>query len=77
MLCRGKPAAVRCEATPWWRMVFGAIGFGFCVCCKRRKAQISRVFWIGQIVFPYLVSNTWAMPLADAALITIPYFMRI
>jgi len=64
------------EASLWWGLLFGSIGMGFLVYGKRQKAPVPLLCGIGLIVFPYFVSNGWAMVLVGAALMAVPYFVR-
>ena len=50
---------------------------GFLVYGKRQKAPVPLLCGIGLIVFPYFVSNGWAMVLVGAALMAVPYFVRL
>jgi hypothetical protein len=65
------------QASLWWGLLFGSIGMGFLVYGKRQKAPVPLLCGIGLIVFPYFVSNGWAMVLVGAALMAVPYFVRL
>lgn len=65
------------EGALWWGLLFGSIGLGFFIYGKRQKAPVPLVCGIGLMVFPYFVSNNWLMVLVGAALMAIPYFVRI
>lgn len=65
------------EGALWWGLLFGSIGLGFFIYGKRQKAPIPLACGIGLMVFPYFVSNNWLMVLLGAALIAIPYFVRL
>jgi len=63
-------------ATLLWGVVFGAIGLGFFVYGKRQGALVPLLCGLALMVFPYFVSNAWAMALVGAGLMAIPYFVR-
>ena len=58
-------------------VLFSSIGLGFFIYGKRQQAPVPLVCGIAVMVFPYFVSSVWAMVLVGAALIAIPYFVRI
>jgi hypothetical protein len=63
-------------ATLLWGVLFGSIGMGFLVYGKRQSAPVPAACGIALMVFPYFVSNGWAMLLIGAALMAVPYFVR-
>jgi hypothetical protein len=60
-----------------WGVLFSSIGLGYFIYGKRQGAPIALVCGIGLMVFPYFVSNSWAMVLVGAALMAVPYFVRL
>ena len=60
-----------------WGVLFSSIGLGYFIYGKRQGAPIALVCGIGLMVFPYFVSNSWAMVLVGAALMAVPYFIRL
>ncbi|HHH43449.1 MAG TPA: hypothetical protein ENK49_04855 [Gammaproteobacteria bacterium] len=60
-----------------WGIIFGAIGVGFFVYGKRQKAIVPLVTGIALLVFPYFVSNLYALLLVGAGLLALPWFVRI
>lgn len=60
-----------------WGMLFGAIGLGFFIYGKRQKAPVPLVTGVALCVFPYFVSNTYLLVLIGAALVALPYFIRL
>lgn len=60
-----------------WGVLFSSIGLGYFIYGKRQGAPIPLVCGIGLMVFPYFVSNSWAMVLVDAGLMAVPYFVRL
>ena len=65
------------QASLWLGMLFGAIGLGFFVYGRRQRAPIPLVCGIGLMVFPYFVSIGWWMVGIGAALMAVPYFVRL
>jgi hypothetical protein len=64
-------------ATLLWGVIFGSIGAGFFVYGKRQGAPVPLLCGIALCVFPYFVSNSWLMVVVGAALMAIPYFVRL
>ena len=64
-------------ATLLWGVVFGSIGLGYFVYGKRQRAPVPLVCGIGLMVFPYVVSSTWATVLVGTLLMAVPYFVRV
>ena len=60
-----------------WGVLFSSIGLGYFIYGKRQGAPLPLVCGIGLMVFPYFVSNSWAMVLTGAALMAVPYFVRL
>lgn len=65
------------EGWLWWGLLFGSIGLGFFVYGKRQKAPVPLVCGVALMVFPYFVSNLWVMVLLGAALMAVPWFVRL
>ena len=60
-----------------WGVLFSSIGLGYFIYGKRQGAPVPLVCGIGLMVFPYFVSNSWAMVLTGALLMGVPYFIRV
>ena len=58
-------------------MLFGSIGLGYFVYGKKQQKLIPAVAGIGLCVFPYFISNAWAMALIGAALTIAPLLIRL
>ena len=58
-------------------MLFGAIGVGFFVYGKRQKAIVPLVTGIALFIFPYFISDVYVLVLVGAALLALPWFVRI
>lgn len=65
------------EATLWWGMLFGAIGLGYLAYARRQRAPVPLACGIALVAFPYFVSNAWAMALVGAALVALPWIVRL
>ena len=61
----------------WWGMVFGAFGLGYFLYGKRQQAPIALGCGVLLMVFPYFVPNAWLMFLVGAALLAVPWVVRI
>lgn len=64
-------------ATLLWGVIFGAVGVGYAIYGRKQRAPIPLVCGIGLMVFPYFISNVWAIVLVGAVLMGIPYFVRL
>ena len=60
-----------------WGVVFSSVGLGYFIYGKRQGAPMPLVCGIALMVFPYFVSNSWAMVLVGALLMAVPYFVRV
>ena len=63
-------------ATLAWGVLFGAIGLGYCIYGKRQQAQVALACGLGLMLFPYAVSNAWALVAIGAVLVALPWFLR-
>lgn len=64
-------------STLWWGLLFGSIGLGFFVYGRKQRAIVPLVCGVALMLFPYVVSGTAWLLVTGAALIAIPYFVRI
>ncbi|CAA0125108.1 Uncharacterised protein [Halioglobus japonicus] len=60
-----------------WAMLFGAVGFGYFWYGRKQQAAVPFVSGIALFVFPYFVSNVYALVGIGFALMALPYFIRI
>ena len=60
-----------------WSLLFSSIGLGFFVYGKKQKAVVPLFCGLGLMIYPYFVSNTILLVAIGAALIVLPYFVRI
>ncbi len=58
-------------------MLFGCFGMGYFIYGKKRGQFAPLLSGIGLMVFPYFVSNGYAIAVIGVALMLIPYFWRI
>ncbi len=65
--------------TSWliWGLIFGSVGLGFFMYGKRQKAVVPMVCGMILMIYPYFISSTGLLVSVGAALIAIPYFVRI
>lgn len=64
------------EAQLIWGMLFGAIGLGFFVYGRRQRAVVPLLSGCALFVFPYFVSNAYALVVIGLAICAVPYFVR-
>ncbi|NOX24672.1 MAG: hypothetical protein GXP59_00850 [Deltaproteobacteria bacterium] len=60
-----------------WGMIFGTIGMGFFSYGKKQTAIVPLCTGIALFVFPYFISNIYALVTVGVILVIIPYFVRI
>jgi hypothetical protein len=60
-----------------WSLLFSSIGLGFFVYGRKQKAVVPLFSGLGLMVYPYFVSSTLLLVAIGAALIVLPYFVRI
>lgn len=65
------------EAWLLWGLLFGSIGLGFFVYGKKQKAVVPLVCGLALMMFPYFISNTFALVAVGAVLTVVPYFVRL
>jgi hypothetical protein len=65
------------EAWLLWGLLFGSLGLGFFVYGKKQKAVVPMICGIGLMVYPYFISNTYALVAIGCVLTAVPYFIRI
>ncbi len=59
-----------------WGVFFGGIGMGYVIYGKKQKKTIPFGVGIALCVFPYFISNVYALAITGMALIALPYFVR-
>ena len=59
-----------------WGLIFGSVGLGFFIYGKKQKRGVPFASGIGLMVFPYFVSNSYAMVIIGIAFMALPYFFR-
>jgi hypothetical protein len=64
-------------ATLLWGLLFGSTGLAFFVYGRNQRAVVPLVCGVALMIFPYFVSGTFALVAVGAALIAIPYFVRL
>jgi hypothetical protein len=60
-----------------WSVLFGSIGVGFFIYGRKQRAIVPFVCGLALMVFPYFVGNVIALVAIGAALIAIPFFVRV
>jgi len=66
-------------STSWilWCLLFGSAGLGYFIYGKRQKAAVPLVCGLALMIYPYFVSGTVLLVAIGAALVALPYFVRI
>ena len=59
-----------------WGLIFGSIGFAYFIYGKKQKRGVPFASGIGLMVYPYFVSNTYAMVIVGVVLLALPYYLR-
>jgi len=60
-----------------WGLLFGSIGLGFFIYGKKQRAVVPLLVGIALFVFPYVISNVYMLVFVGAALVALPYFVRL
>ena len=60
-----------------WGLLFGSAGLGFFLYGKKQQAVVPLFCGLALMIFPYFVSNTILLVAIGAALIALPYFIRV
>ena len=60
-----------------WGMIFGSFGLGFFLYGKKQKAIVPLVTGVTLFVFPYFISDVYILVFAGAAIMSVPYFVKI
>jgi hypothetical protein len=58
-------------------LLFGSIGLGLFIYGRKQRAVVPLLCGLVLMVVPYVISNVWLLFLAGAALVAIPYFVRV
>jgi len=61
----------------FWGLLFGMIGLGFFMYGKKQKALVPLLCGLGLMIYPYFISNSYALVVIGVVLIAIPYFISI
>jgi hypothetical protein len=64
------------EATLLWGLLYGSIGLGYFIYGKKQKKKIPLACGIALMVFPYAVTDVWALAVTGVVLMTIPIVIR-
>jgi hypothetical protein len=60
-----------------WGLLFSSVGLGFFLYGKKQQAVVPLFCGLALMIFPYFVSNTILLVVIGAALIALPYFVRV
>jgi hypothetical protein len=60
-----------------WGLLFGSIGIGFAIYGKQQKKPVPLLCGLALMFFPYFITNTILLVAVGAALIALPYFVRL
>ncbi|HEB73142.1 MAG TPA: hypothetical protein ENI77_11075 [Nitrospirae bacterium] len=64
-------------STIMWAMLFGAVGVGFILYGRKQRAAMPLMSGVALCLFPYFISNVYLLVITGAALMALPYFVRI
>jgi hypothetical protein len=64
------------EATLLWGFLFGTIGIAMAVYGRKHKKRVPMACGVMLVVFPYVVTDVYALVGIGALLMTIPFFIR-
>ncbi|MDO9317920.1 MAG: hypothetical protein Q7V56_06945 [Gammaproteobacteria bacterium] len=60
-----------------WGVLFSSVGMGYFIYGKKQNATVPLVCGIALMVIPYFITSVMVMVLLCAALIAVPYFIRL
>jgi hypothetical protein len=60
-----------------WGMLFGSIGLGYFLYGKKQRAVVPLITGITLFIFPYFISNVYALVIVGAVIVAAPYFVRL
>jgi hypothetical protein len=64
-------------ATILWALVFGSVGLGYFIYGRKQANVVVRYTGIALMVFPYFVSNVYALVAIGVVLLVLPHFIKI
>jgi hypothetical protein len=64
-------------STLMWGLLFGSIGVGFFTYGRKQRKIVPLVVGIVLVAYPYFVTNPYAEAGIGAALMAVPYFIRL
>ena len=65
------------QAVLLWGLLFGSIGIGFLVYAKQQKAVVPLVVGLALSIYPFFISNVYALVFIGLVLTAVPYFIRL
>ncbi|MEK7259411.1 MAG: hypothetical protein AAB211_06395 [Pseudomonadota bacterium] len=60
-----------------WGVLFSSIGLGYFIYGKKQSATVPLVCGIALMIIPYFITSVMVMVLLCAALVAVPYFIRL
>ena len=60
----------------FWGIIFSSIGLGYFIYGKKQMVTTPLICGLCLMIYPYFVSNTWALALIGLVLSGLPYFFR-
>ncbi|MES3007917.1 MAG: hypothetical protein V4751_09120 [Pseudomonadota bacterium] len=60
-----------------WGVLFSSIGVGYFIYGKKQNATVPLVCGIALMIIPYFFTSVMALVMVCAALIAVPYFIRL
>jgi len=60
-----------------WALLFSSIGMGYFVYGKKQANKIALLCGVGLMVFPYFVTNDYAIVILGLGLMLVPKYVRL
>jgi len=60
-----------------WGVLFSSVGMGYFIYGKKQNATVPLLCGIALMIIPYFITSVLVMVLLCAALIAVPYFIRL
>lgn len=65
------------EAWLLWSVLLGACGTGYFIYGKKQARAVALLCGVGLMLFPAFIDNAWLMLAVGAALLALPWFVRV
>lgn len=64
-------------ASIFWAIVFGGVGMGYLVFARQQRNPFALFSGVALCVYPYFVDNVFIILLVGAALMALPFYLKV